>query len=252
MSAAPASLITSQSKIGDELVAAGGELGLLLTSADDVKREAEDLTARRSPPDLRVPAPPEDRRVVIVNGALELAAKDEGGVVVNGGVSPERYTVQQPVALLHADSPSPKDMTSGHYTAQYSSLAPAQVFAEPLSQYSAIPPSPTSSYSAAAAPPRAAAVQYVTDPYYREYYPAGEQYSTARAAPMYADAGQETHAQFVERYIRPPTAASYKLPGQGLPGDLPSPDSGIGAEAASTPRDQPVSLQQVSPSHLGR
>ena len=203
-----------------------------------MKREAEDLTARRSPEERC-----DDRRVVIVNGALELgAAKPE-----DPESSPGRYAaVQQPVALLHADSPSPKDMSTGHYAAQYTGLAPAQVFAEPISQYSAMPPSPTATYGQAGLRGSAGSYAPAADPYYRDYYPpaGGEQYTAGRAAPVYAD-GQEGHAQFVERYMRPGSAV-YKLPGQGLTVDLPSPDSGIGAEA-TTPRDQSNTLQQVSP-----
>ncbi|XP_043239158.1 protein grainyhead-like isoform X16 [Amphibalanus amphitrite] len=231
---APNALISTQSKIGDELTASS-ELGLLLTDPAAVKREAEDLTARRSP------ERPEDRRVVIVNGALEL-----GGKVEEPDGSPGRYGTQQPVALLHADSPSPKDMSTGHYAAQYTGLAPAQVFAEPISQYSAMPPSPTATYGQPGLRTSGATYAVTTDPYYRDpYYPTagGEQYTTGRAAPVYAD-GQDGHAQFVERYMRPGSAV-YKLPGQGLTVDLPSPDSGIGAEA-TTPRDQSNTLQQTT------
>ncbi|XP_037085126.1 LOW QUALITY PROTEIN: protein grainyhead-like [Pollicipes pollicipes] len=133
-------------------------------------------------------------------------------------------------------------MSAGHYTAQYTGLAPAQVFAEPISQYSALPPSPTASYVGGSGTLRGGAYA-VSEPYYRDYYPA-EQYAAGRSAPLYAD-GQEGHAQFVERYIRPGASAVYKLSSQGLAVDLPSPDSGIGAEAA-TPRDQATSLQQNS------
>ena len=233
---APSALVSTQSKLGTEQeLAVGSELGLLLTGSPTVKREAEDLTARRSPDRT------DERRAVIVNNALELGT----GKVEDPAGSPGRYTVQQPVALLHSDSPSPKDMSTGHYTAQYTGLAPAQVFTEPISQYSTMPASPTASYGQSGLRTSAGTYAAAGEPYYRDFYPpaGGEQYGTGRAAPVYADA-QEGHAQLVERYIRPGSAV-YKLPGQGLTVDLPSPDSGIGAEA-TTPRDQGNTLQQVS------
>ncbi|XP_043201391.1 protein grainyhead-like isoform X12 [Amphibalanus amphitrite] len=226
------STVTSQSRAPADLVS-GSELGLLLAD-----REAEDLTARRSPSEQ-----PQQQQVV---------EQRRGVIVGDGDPGSPRYGA--PLAPLHADSPSPKDMSSSTaYTAQYTGLAPAQVFAEPISQYSALPPSPTATYGQATTV-RTSAGSYVAaaDPYYRDYYsPVGsaagttDQYGgsapASRAAPAFAD-GQESHAQFVERYIRPGSAV-YKLSSQGLAVDLPSPDSGIGAEAA-TPRDQATSLQQ--------
>lgn len=221
-------ITTSQPRSAAEPLS-GQELNLLLA-----EREAEDLTAAR-----RSPADGEQRRTA---------------VIVDTAPASPRYGA--PLASLHthtaSDSPSPKDMSAGssaHYATQYSSLAPAQVFTEPLSQYSALPPSPTTSYTSGATQARTSPGTtgvYVSDPYYRDYYSAaasGEQYSTGRAAAIYAD-GQE-HAQFAERYLRPGGAAVYKLSGQGLTVDLPSPDSGIDAEAA-TPRDQTTALQQVT------
>ena len=122
--------MTTQSRAPADLVS-GGELGLLLA-----EREAEDLTARRSPGDPPPPPVVEQRRGVIV-----------------GDPEPDSPRYGAPLAPLHADSPSPKDMTSSTtYTAQYTGLAPAQVFPEPISQYSALPPSPTASYGQATVP----------------------------------------------------------------------------------------------------
>ena len=240
--------MTTQSRAPADLVS-GSELGLLLA-----EREAEDLTARRSPGDQQQQQQQQQQQPVI---------EQRRGVIVGDG-DPDSPRYGAPLAPLHADSPSPKDMSSSTpYTAQYTGLAPAQVFTEPISQYSTLPPSPTASYGQATVRTTTGTYVAASEPYnYRDYYlpatgtatagagaGAAEQYSTAsttagRAAPAFAD-GQEGHAQFVERYIRPGSAV-YKLSSQGLAVDLPSPDSGIGAEAA-TPRDQATSLQQVSP-----
>ena len=122
--------MTTQSRAPADLVS-GGELGLLLA-----EREAEDLTARRSPGDPPPPPVVEQRRGVIV-----------------GDPEPDSPRYGAPLAPLHADSPSSKDMTSSTtYTAQYTGLAPAPVFPEPVFQYSALPPSPTASYGQATVP----------------------------------------------------------------------------------------------------
>lgn len=78
---------------------------------------------------------------------------------------------------------------------------------------------------------------FSSDPYYREYF-AGETVATAAyQRPLY-----DTDPS-AERYARP----SYHTKGviaaaAGLTVDLPSPDSGIGADAV-TPRDQPAAHQ---------
>lgn len=105
---------------------------------------------------------------------------------------------------------------------------------------------------------RTASTFAVSDPYYREYFttvasggatPEPVYSSQLRQSQGYNDevGGGGATASFVERYVR----QSYHTKGviaaataAGLTVDLPSPDSGIGADAI-TPRDQNT-LQQVS------
>lgn len=105
----------------------------------------------------------------------------------------------------------------------------------------------------------------IADPYYREYFttvasgagPPEPVYTTQLRQNQlsgYVDASPESSsaaatANFVERYVRQSSAYHSKgviaaATAAGLTVDLPSPDSGIGADAI-TPRDQNT-LQQVS------
>lgn len=108
----------------------------------------------------------------------------------------------------------------------------------------------------------------VSDPYYREYFTTVAS-GGGTPEPVYTgqirqgqvsygdDANAGTTASFVERYVRQSSAYHGKgviaaATAAGLTVDLPSPDSGIGADAI-TPRDQNT-MQQVSttaqpPSH---
>lgn len=118
----------------------------------------------------------------------------------------------------------------------------------------------------------------VTDPYYREYFTpvsgtssAEQGYTTTQVRqqiPPYADspegpggggggggASSATTASMMERYVRSTVYHNNKSAVSaatvaGLTVDLPSPDSGIGAEAV-TPRDQ-TAIQQVRPVLLRR
>lgn len=103
----------------------------------------------------------------------------------------------------------------------------------------------------------------VTDPYYREYFTTVTS-GAGTPEPAYSGqlrqtqigygeeaAGGGTTASFVERYVRNSSAYHGKgviaaATAAGLTVDLPSPDSGIGADAI-TPRDQNT-MQQVSTS----
>lgn len=90
---------------------------------------------------------------------------------------------------------------------------------------------------------------FITEPYYREYFAGdgGQGYAPTRS--IYGDAAEPlplqsayegrfvTHAKSTPVYTKTVTAA-------GLTVDLPSPDSGIGADAI-TPRDQNT-IQQVN------
>lgn len=91
----------------------------------------------------------------------------------------------------------------------------------------------------------------VSDPYYREYF-SGEQTYVRQQVPVYADSPESGSGSlasggsaFVDRYGRQGSVYHTKgvIAAAGLTVDLPSPDSGIGADAV-TPRDQ-TQIQQV-------
>jgi len=94
-----------------------------------------------------------------------------------------------------------------------------------------------------------------TDPFYREYYNSAEQSpytAQVRQQVVYADntdtnTNVQASASFVERYVRQSSAyhnSKGVISAAGLTVDLPSPDSGIGADTI-TPRDQNT-IPQVS------
>lgn len=89
--------------------------------------------------------------------------------------------------------------------------------------------------------------QFVSEPtYYREYFDAAQGYAPVRT--IYGDSdsgGPQTTASYEGRFSTHKSGAIYTktVTQAGLTVDLPSPDSGIGADAI-TPRDQ-ANLQQV-------
>ena len=91
--------------------------------------------------------------------------------------------------------------------------------------------------------------QFVSEPtYYREYFDAAQGYAPVRT--IYGDAGDANGPQptttYEGRFTTHKSGAIYTktVTQAGLTVDLPSPDSGIGADAI-TPRDQ-TNLQQVT------
>lgn len=82
---------------------------------------------------------------------------------------------------------------------------------------------------------------FTSEPYYREYF-VGEGYQQ-RAAPPYSDTEPVSTPAFGDRYAVPRLHSKSVIAAAGLTVDLPSPDSGIGAEAV-TPRDY-TAVQQV-------
>ncbi|KYB29831.1 Protein grainyhead-like protein [Tribolium castaneum] len=107
---------------------------------------------------------------------------------------------------------------------------------------------------AAASRTATSAAAFVSDPYYREYFTVASGGATPepaysgqlRQSQAYSEeVGGGTTASFVERYVRQPYHSKGVIAAAtaaGLTVDLPSPDSGIGADAI-TPRDQNT-LQQ--------
>ncbi|KAL4712651.1 hypothetical protein ACJJTC_007948 [Scirpophaga incertulas] len=75
---------------------------------------------------------------------------------------------------------------------------------------------------------------FTGEPYYRDYF-VSDGYQQ-RAAPPYADAEPVPVSAFGERYAAPRYHSKSVIAAAGLTVDLPSPDSGIGADAV-TPRD---------------
>lgn len=116
-------------------------------------------------------------------------------------------------------------------------------------------------YATSAVRPGSSGPFSVTDPYYREYFTTVTS-GAGTPEPAYSGQLRQTQigygdeavgggstASFVERYVRQSSAYHGKgviaaATAAGLTVDLPSPDSGIGADAI-TPRDQNT-MQQVS------
>lgn len=169
-----------------------------------------------------------------------------------------------PIEFVTADGPKPAmystqifaSMSNTHSGSGTPSPIP---YSDHVTQYtqSAI----SGGYSSSTIRPSSSGAFAVTDPYYREYFT-----TVASAAgtpePIYSSqlrqnqinygeeaVGGGTTASFVERYVRQSSAYPGKgviaaATAAGLTVDLPSPDSGIGADAI-TPRDQNT-MQQVS------
>lgn len=159
-----------------------------------------------------------------------------------------------PIELIAADGLKAGTMYSGHIFATMPN-------AQPHSGGSGSPSPNTyadhSQYTSATA--LATSAGYITtsagranfaDPYYREYFAAEPgPYTTQVRQPVYADsadANANSTSSFVERYVRQTNAyhnSKGVISAAGLTVDLPSPDSGIGADTI-TPRDQNA-IQQV-------
>ncbi|KAF9816185.1 hypothetical protein SFRURICE_003736 [Spodoptera frugiperda] len=128
-------------------------------------------------------------------------------------------------------SPAPSRASSAGSLLPDAAMYAAQMFAPPGT------PSPTpygDQYSRQPA-------TFAGEPYYREYF-VGEGYQQ-RAAPPYADAEPASASAFSDRYATPRYHSKSVIAAAGLTVDLPSPDSGIGADAV-TPRDHASAVQQ--------
>lgn len=166
------------------------------------------------------------------------------------GLKPAMYTTQIFASMSNAPhsggsgTPSPIPYAD-HVQYTQSSMAGGSVSGNSTIYSSTGRPSSSTAFS-------------VSDPYYREYFTTVAS-GAGTPEPVYSTQlrqnqlayGEEassggTTASFVERYVR---QSAYHGKGviaaAGLTVDLPSPDSGIGADAI-TPRDQNT-LQQVSP-----
>uniref|UniRef100_A0A6P7GHK1 Protein grainyhead-like n=1 Tax=Diabrotica virgifera virgifera TaxID=50390 RepID=A0A6P7GHK1_DIAVI len=163
------------------------------------------------------------------------------------GLKPAMYTTQIFASMSSAPhsggsgTPSPIPYTDHVQYSTQSSLAGGSVSGNTTIYSSTGRPSSSTTFSA-------------TDPYYREYFTVASGagtpeplYSTQLRNNQLAYADEAatggTTASFVERYVRQSTYhGKGVIAAAGLTVDLPSPDSGIGADAI-TPRDQNT-LQQ--------
>ncbi|XP_053619767.1 protein grainyhead isoform X2 [Plodia interpunctella] len=135
-------------------------------------------------------------------------------------------------------SPVPSRASSAGSLLPDATMYAAQMFAPPGT------PSPTpygDQYSRQPA-------SFTGETYYREYY-VGDGYQQ-RAAPPYGEAESAPTSAFGERYAAPRYHSKSVIAAAGLTVDLPSPDSGIGADAV-TPRDH-TAVQQPGTAEDGR
>lgn len=177
-----------------------------------------------------------------------LLADGPGGpieFIPSDGLKPAMYSTQifAPMSNPHSGSGTPSPIPYTDHVTQYSQSALG------------------GGYATSAARPGSSGPFTVSDPYYREYFttvasgagtPEPAYSGQLRQSQIgYGDeaAGGGATASFVERYVRQSSAYHGKgviaaATAAGLTVDLPSPDSGIGADAI-TPRDQNT-MQQVS------
>lgn len=142
-----------------------------------------------------------------------------------------RRVCPQVVEEAASPSPAPSRASSAGSLLPDATMYAAQMFAPPGT------PSPTPYGEQYARQPPA----FSADPYYREYF-VGDGYQQ-RSAPPYGEAEPAPPAAFAERYTAPRYHGKSVIAAAGLTVDLPSPDSGIGADAV-TPRDH-TAVQQV-------
>ena len=152
------------------------------------------------------------------------------------------------------DSIKPAMYGAQIFTSNGSGSASPVSYGDHVTQYTQ---SVSGSYTTSVSRPGATTAFSVTDPYYREYFTTVAS-GAGTPEPVYSgqvrqgqlsygeEATAGTTASFVDRYMRQPGAyGKGVIAVAGLTVDLPSPDSGIGADAI-TPRDQNT-MQQVSP-----
>ncbi len=162
-----------------------------------------------------------------------------------------------PIELITPDGIKPATMYSGHIFATMPNTQPHSGSGSPspntYADHSQYTSSAALATNAAYITTSAGRAPAFTDPYYREYFTSEPSpYTTqVRQPAVYADSADTNTnavatASFVERYVRQ-TSAYHSNKGvisaAGLTVDLPSPDSGIGADTI-TPRDQSA-IQQV-------
>ncbi|XP_075215514.1 grainy head isoform X2 [Lycorma delicatula] len=252
-----------------------GDLGLFLHHPSQaVKREPEDLSHHRKQPTptandkgrhkvLVVTSGHQDHLVVdVVNNNTTATVKDEfvhsPQRSINGTPSSTSSLITpdvNPDLIATSDGLKSTMYNSGHIytmpsgTTHAGSGTPSPIpYTEHGNQYTAAVSQPSTGYVTTSAGRGTS----FTEPFYRGEYFGSETSSPSpyrtvttvgTGAGAYADSPEAT-ASFVERYVRQNAAYHGKgvIAAAGLTVDLPSPDSGIGADAI-TPRDQ-TAIQQ--------
>lgn len=164
--------------------------------------------------------------------------------ISSDGIKPAMYATQIFAAMTnngHGGSGTPSPIPYSDHVTQYTQSGSVG----------------GASYATASGRTATTAAFAVSDPYYREYFTTVSS-GGGTPEPVYSGQLRQTQAysedigggattSFVERYVRQPYHTKSVIAAAtaaGLTVDLPSPDSGIGADAI-TPRDQNA-LQQVS------
>lgn len=253
--------------------------GLFLHHQPQIKREPEDLSHHRNKnavdaskgrPKVVLVAPGSSSSELVVdvvnnNTSIKeefIQSPQHGSRSINGTPSSTSSIITSeinpsaPIELITTDGLKPATMYSGHIFATMpnqphsGSGSPSPNTYADHSQYTSSTALATTGYITTPAGRTSA----FADPYYREYFGSDQSpYTTqVRQQVAYAD-NQENNtsavatASFVERYVRQSSAYHNNkgvISAAGLTVDLPSPDSGIGADTI-TPRDQ-TAIQQVS------
>lgn len=156
----------------------------------------------------------------------------------NRRVCPQVAAGEPGEAASPAPSPAPSRTSSAGSLLPDANMYAAQMFAPPGT------PSPTPYSEQYSRQP----ATFTSEPYYREYF-VGDGYQQ-RAAPPYGDVETAPSSAFSDRYAVPRYHSKSVIAAAGLTVDLPSPDSGIGADAV-TPRDH-AAVQQVCSMTTGR
>ncbi|XP_063928371.1 protein grainyhead isoform X2 [Zophobas morio] len=235
------SIISSKQRHKVVLVSsAGGQHGDLVVDVNSVKDESHRGLNSPQHGSRSVNATPTSTHS---HSSLLADGSNTGPIefISSDGIKPAMYATQIFAAMTnngHGGSGTPSPIPYSDHVTQYTQSGAG-----------------TATYAASGRTATSAAFA-VSDPYYREYFTTGAS-GGATPEPVYSGqlrqtqayseevGGGGTTASFVERYVRQPYHSKGVIAAAtaaGLTVDLPSPDSGIGADAI-TPRDQNT-LQQ--------
>ncbi|KAG8254335.1 Grainyhead-like protein 2 [Homalodisca vitripennis] len=238
-----------------------------------VKREPEDLSHHRKTTDksrhkvvlVTTAGGHPDLVVDVVNNNNNTTIKDEfihspqhGSRSINGTPSSTSSLItgdNAPIEIITTDGLKTEMYNNHIFTAMSNaqpqgSGTPSPIpYSEHATQYTTSVSQGSSGYVTTSAG-RGSASSGFADPYYREYFSEQSPYGGTVRQATYADSPEgagstaAVNASLMDRYVRGSAYHSTKgvIAAAGLTVDLPSPDSGIGADAI-TPRDQ-AAIQQ--------